>query len=1214
MNFVRYDEHSKDFRFYVIKPTELVSISSIIESRDVIFEDNRFSSVPRPSLRIPDRTKDISSLVVPEEVIEEVLTDLPLRCKPLGCKWIFKRKLNVDGTIEKFKMDVKKTFLNGELDKEAPKQCHQKFDEVVLSSGYLHNEADKYVYSKFDEYGKGVIIFLYVDDMLIFGTDKFQVDLTKEFLSLKFSREDKGKSDVILVSTPMNACEKLMPNNGLAVSQLEYSRVIGCLMYAMTYTRPNTSFSVADGKEAKWLRSMILKVPLWSKPIAHISIYCDNAATIAKAYSQMYNGKSRHLGVKYSMILEHIMNGVIFIEFMRLLTKRFAYGLVFNHFCRFYAKKDDELNHGWTFQVDVNMFQKICLGVDLEPDEWIKDSRCSKHMSGNRKLFSTYKTYNGGNVIFGSNLHSNIIGKGQKCDNKCRVTLSELDSEINKDGKVIDENGIVSRNKARLVAQGYNQQEGIDYDETYDPVSKLESIRILLAYACALDFKLFQIDVKSKLLNGFMNEEDEALDKLKVFKTKVELQQGSLIKRFWTDRGGEYMDTLYFQSIHIIHETIAPYTPQQNGISKRKNRGCKAVVRLPDPKLKTLGERGIECIFVGYAEHSKDFSNESHDVSLWKEAINYEMDSIIGNDTWVLTDLPLCCKPLGCKWIFKRKLKVDGTIEKFKYHKTTDCFGINSQSDYSSDGCEDNFLKCQMASALYSMSSKLKTPLGSNPSKDLSSIEEEVYVCQPPGFKDLNFPDRVYKVKKALYGLHQAPRAWKELCIAFEKLMHEKFQMSSIGELTFFLGLQVKQKNDGIFISQYKYVGKFLKKLGKKQRSRTHKLKRLYKVALSARVESSDDNEDLEVAKKEVNDAGEVTVASIATTVSAVATITTEEITLAQALKALKTSKPKIRGIVIKDQEEPKKRRKFFVAKRAEKKRNKPPTQAQQRKIMCTYLMNMEGMKLKDLKNKSFDSIQKMFDRAFNRVNTFIDFRTELVKGAYGHMATVETSELSIWKFDESSKGVISCLYVDDMLIFGTDKVQVDMTKEFLSLKFSREDTRKADVILDIRIKLELMPNNGQAVSQLEYSWVIDCLMYAMTCTRPNISFSVVSDGKEAKWLRSMILEASLWSKPIAHISIYCDNAATLAKAYNQMYNGKSRHLGVKHSMILKHIMNGVIFIEFMRICLEPAEKEDEVFTSLWSLMKFSDLLFSECNSEPNGIHQSDGFSFVLPE
>ncbi|GJV40341.1 retrovirus-related pol polyprotein from transposon TNT 1-94 [Tanacetum coccineum] len=80
---------------------------------------------------------------------------------------------------------------------------------------------------------------------------------------------------------------------------------------------------------------------------------------------------------------------------------------------------------------------EICLGVDLEPDEWIKDSGCSKHMTGNQKLFLSYKAYNEGNVIFGSNLCGNIIGKGQICDNKCRVTFSEHDSEITKDGKVI---------------------------------------------------------------------------------------------------------------------------------------------------------------------------------------------------------------------------------------------------------------------------------------------------------------------------------------------------------------------------------------------------------------------------------------------------------------------------------------------------------------------------------------------------------------------------------------------------------------------------------------------------------------------------------------------------------------------------------------------------------------------------------------------------------
>ncbi|GJR70433.1 putative ribonuclease H-like domain-containing protein [Tanacetum coccineum] len=138
-------------------------------------------------------------------------------------------------------------------------------------------------------------------------------------------------------------------------------------------------------------------------------------------------------------------------------------------------------------------------------------------------------------------------------------------------------------------------------------------------------------------------------------------------------------------------------------------------------------------------------------------------------------------------------------------------------------------------------------------------IDEKVYVSQPPGFIDPKYPQKVYKVVKALYGLHQAPRAWyatlstfllkngyrrgtiektlfikkdkhdiilvqvyvddiifgstkKSWCDEFEALMKSRFQMSSMGELTLFLGLQVIQKKDGIFISQDKYVVEILKK------------------------------------------------------------------------------------------------------------------------------------------------------------------------------------------------------------------------------------------------------------------------------------------------------------------------------------------------------------------------------------------------------------------
>ncbi|GKA22460.1 zinc finger, CCHC-type containing protein, partial [Tanacetum coccineum] len=112
-------------------------------------------------------------------------------------------------------MDVKTAFLNGELDEEAPKQWHQKFDEVVLSNGYLLNQAKKYV------------------------------DLTKEFLSSRFSMKDMGEAMLSWV-----------------VSQLEYSMVGGCLMYVMTCTRSDIAFVVDKlSRYSNGLKGSILRTP-----------------------------------------------------------------------------------------------------------------------------------------------------------------------------------------------------------------------------------------------------------------------------------------------------------------------------------------------------------------------------------------------------------------------------------------------------------------------------------------------------------------------------------------------------------------------------------------------------------------------------------------------------------------------------------------------------------------------------------------------------------------------------------------------------------------------------------------------------------------------------------------------------------------------------------------------------------------------------------------
>nr|GEY27852.1 retrovirus-related Pol polyprotein from transposon TNT 1-94 [Tanacetum cinerariifolium] len=158
-------------------------------------------------------------------------------------------------------------------------------------------------------------------------------------------------------------------------------------------------------------------------------------------------------------------------------------------------EQDDEKAKDETYLIS-QASNEICLGVDLEPDEWIKDSECSKYMKGNQKIFSAYKAYNEGNVIFGSNLCGKIIGKSmisndslkidnveyvdnlrfnllsvvQICDNKCRVTFAEHDSEITKDGKVI---GRGTRKKGLYVMKLGNKPEDKIYLVTIDENSKL---------------------------------------------------------------------------------------------------------------------------------------------------------------------------------------------------------------------------------------------------------------------------------------------------------------------------------------------------------------------------------------------------------------------------------------------------------------------------------------------------------------------------------------------------------------------------------------------------------------------------------------------------------------------------------------------------------------------------------------------------------------------
>ncbi|GJS35143.1 zinc finger, CCHC-type containing protein [Tanacetum coccineum] len=267
------------------------------------------------------------------------------------------------------------------------------------------------------------------------------------------------------------------------------------------------------------------------------------------------------------------------------------------------------------------------------------------------------------------------------------------------------------------------------------------------------------------------------------------------------------------------------------------------------------------CLFACFLsqEEPKKVSQALADES-WVEAMQEELLQFKLQNVWVLCDLPDGKRVIGTKWVFRNKRDERGTIIKNKARLVAQGYRQEEGVDYDEVFAPVARIKAIrlflafasfMGFTVYQMDVKSAFLYG--------NITEEVYVKQPLGFKDPAPPNKVYRVVKALYGLHQAPRAWYErlstfllkhryrrgaidktlfikkdrrdimlvqvyvddiifgstkpsMVKDFEELMQKEFKMSSMGELTFFLGLQVKQTTAGIFLSQDKYVKDILNK------------------------------------------------------------------------------------------------------------------------------------------------------------------------------------------------------------------------------------------------------------------------------------------------------------------------------------------------------------------------------------------------------------------
>lgn len=263
--------------------------------------------------------------------------------------------------------------------------------------------------------------------------------------------------------------------------------------------------------------------------------------------------------------------------------------------------------------------------------------------------------------------------------------------------------------------------------------------------------------------------------------------------------------------------------------------------------------------------------DEASRLKVWVDACKNEITSIEENKTWDLVDLPIGAKPIGLKWVFKVKRNADGSINKFKARLVAKGYVQKHGIDY--DEVFAPVARIETIRLIIGLAASKGWMIHHLDVKTAflhGDLREEVYVSQPQGFIVKGQESKVYKLKKALYGLRQAPRAWnlklnrilvrglkfhrclkepslyrKEVCNnillvvvyvddllvtgsslelieGFKQEMATKFEMSDLGMLTYYLGIEVCQGENGITLKQNRYALKILEETGMASCNPTH--------------------------------------------------------------------------------------------------------------------------------------------------------------------------------------------------------------------------------------------------------------------------------------------------------------------------------------------------------------------------------------------------------
>ncbi|KAL8124254.1 hypothetical protein AgCh_012047 [Apium graveolens] len=283
----------------------------------------------------------------------------------------------------------------------------------------------------------------------------------------------------------------------------------------------------------------------------------------------------------------------------------------------------------------------------------------------------------------------------------------------------------------------------------------------------------------------------------------------------------------------------------------------------PEAGIRTRTATSNECLYHSFLSQTEPKKvEEALQDANWVQAMQDELNEFERNKVWTLVPRPKNKSVVGTKWVFRNKTDSDRIITRNKARLVAKGYSQQEGIDYDETFAPVARLEAIRIFFAYAAHKKFTVFQMDVKSAFLNGeLEDEVYVEQPPGFVDSKFPHHVYKLDKALYGLKQAPRAWYEtlaqfllesgfnrgtidktlfylnhgkdlllvqiyvddiifgstndrICKKFAKLMQSRYQMSMMGELSYFLGLQVKKNEEGIFICQSKYTRNLLKKFG----------------------------------------------------------------------------------------------------------------------------------------------------------------------------------------------------------------------------------------------------------------------------------------------------------------------------------------------------------------------------------------------------------------